>query len=377
VESREPPPLFDQATVTYGPRIYLVDNTRNMGRTDQSPCTRIGTTATSSEALRSTDNVEGAIDPAVPHNCFVEVVTKALTVDTVEVTNELFQLCIDSGACQTPDPAQSDRAQFCQVEDKFDVCPVVEVPQTEATNFCAWVGRRLPTAIEAIAIRQAAMTTQDQTQLTTYVAGNDPPVACDDAVIAGGSCMATKPRPVLDDNGLPIGGAARDVVETDKKIFDLTGNVAEWTADRRASKRGNASVLPWFCIAALPEVGTSSTPTCPTDLEGIRCVYAQYDPPGPADGLDIYPLCLTTENGGFSGDIGVLMGGTYRDDASNAAEERDFYGVFARREQSSPDELSDGSLARQYGMRCVDNRDSAGGDGVVQPFMNEMEIVNR
>ena len=385
VESREPPPLFDQATVSYGPRIYLVDITRNAGRTAETPCTRLGTTTTSTAALRSTDNGDGPILPQVPHNCFVEVMPKSLTVDTVEVTNELYQLCVDSGACQTPDPAQSDRAQLCQNEERFDVCPVVEIPQTEAVNFCAWIGRRLPNTMEAIAIRQANMTTQDQTQLTTYLGGNEPPSSCDDAVTAGGACMATKPFPVLDDNGMPSGGAARDIVETDKRIFDLTGNVAEWTSDRISGQRGNAENLPWFCIAALPEVETTTTsstapappPTCPTGLEGLRCAYAQYDPPGPDHGLDIWPLCLTTANGSFSGDIGVLMGASFKDDAKNAAEERERYTIYTRREQSMPDELSDGALARQYGIRCVDNRDSAGMDGVVPSFMNELEIVTR
>lgn len=385
VESREPPPVPDQATITYGDKIYLVDNTRNIGRTDQTPCTRLGTTATSTDTLRSTDGIPGTIDPTVPHNCFVPVASKSLTVDVVEVTNELYQLCIDSGACQTPDPAQSDRAQLCQNEDMFDVCPVVEIPQTEASNFCAWIGRRLPTTIESIAIRQAVRQADDPAVIKPYILGDgeEPPVACDDAVIAGGSCMSTKPFPVLNEDGSPKGGAPRDVIPADKNIYDLTGNVAEWTSDRVSSRRGNADDLPWFCIAALPEVSTTTTssttpvppPTCPTGLEGLRCAYAQYDPPGADNGLGVYPLCLTTENGAFSGDIGVLMGGTYRDSASNATEERDYYGIFGRRPQSMPDELSDGSLARQYGIRCVDNRDSAGDDGVVPTFLNELEVV--
>lgn len=382
VESREAPPLIDQATITYGPRIYLVDSTRNEGRNAQSACARLGTVTTSTETtpLLSTDGLLPAdIDLLTPHNCFVQAVPKSLTVDTVEVTNELYQLCIDSGACRSPDPAKSERAQFCRVEDSFDVCPVLEVPQSEAQNFCSWVGRRLPTMIEAIAIRQGGLqdaARQDPTQLTPYPNGDTPPEACDDAVTGGGSCMASKPNPVLDANGLVKGGGARDRIEVaDKAIFDLMGNASEWTSDRIASRRGNAADLPWFCIAALPETSTSSTaaPTCP-DLEGLTCVYGQYKP-NATQPLGIYPVCLTNASGGFSGDIGVLAGGSYRDDATDLNDERDFFGIFGRRVQSGPDDLSGEALARQYGFRCVDDRNSAMDDGVVPPFVNELELT--
>lgn len=374
VESREAPPLIDQATISYGPRIYLVDSTRNQGRNAQSPCARLGTTTTSTETLLSTDGLMPAmLDPMTPHNCFVQATPKTLTVDRVEVTNELFQLCVDSGACQTPDPAKSERAQFCRVEDDFDVCPALEIPQNEATNFCAWIGRRLPTMIEAIAIRQHGMP-QDPSQLEPYPSGADAPEACADAITGGGSCMATKPEPVLDANGIVSGGGDRDVVAADEPIFDLMGNASEWTSDRMASQRGNASDLPWFCVAELPPVGTSSTPTCPTDLTGFECVYGQYKP-APALPLGIYPVCLTNKSGGFSGDIGVLAGGSYRDDANDIVDDRDFFGVYARRLQSSPDELSGEALARQYGFRCVDDRDSAPEGGAVPAFTNELELV--
>ncbi len=386
VESREAPPLIDQATIEYGPRIYLVDSTRNEGRNAQSACARLGTvtTATDTTPLLSTDGLLPAeIDLLTPHNCFVQVTPKALTVDTVEATNELFQLCVDSGACRTPDPAKSERAQFCRVEDDFDVCPVVEVPQSEAQNFCAWIGRRLPTMIEAIAIRQGGLgegARLDPTQLLPFPNGESPPDACADAVHGGGSCMATKPNPVLDANGQVAGGGARDNVEADKPIFDLMGNVSEWTSDRIASRRGNASDLPWFCIAELPNIGTSSTssvaepPECPDDLEGLACVYGQYKPHASLP-LGVYPVCLTNASGGFSGDIGVLAGGSYRDDATDLNDERDFFGTFARRVQSGPDDLSGEALARQYGFRCVDDRDSAMGDGEVPPFVNELELT--
>ncbi|MEQ9496883.1 MAG: SUMF1/EgtB/PvdO family nonheme iron enzyme [Deltaproteobacteria bacterium] len=396
VESRDAPPLVDQATITYGDRIYLVDSTRNEGRNAQSPCARLGTVATSTDALGSTDGLLPAeIDPLTPHNCFVQVAPKALTVDAVEVTNELYQLCIDSEACRGPDPSQVERAQYCRQEENFDVCPVVEVPQSEAQNFCAWIGRRLPSTIEAIAIRQAALDTAqrvDPTQLMPFPTGDTRPEACDDAVMGGGSCMATKPEAVLDDNGQLVGGGARDRIDppgSATPIYDLMGNASEWTNDRIASQRGNAVDLPWFCVAALPPIETSSTstttptppPTCPENpdmpgenLTGLACVYGQYKP-APDLPLGIYPVCLTNATGGFAGDIGVLAGGSYRDDATDLNDERDFFGTWARRVQSQPDDLAGEALARQYGFRCVDDRESAPADGEVPPFMNELELL--
>lgn len=376
VEAREPPALPDQAEVSYGDRLYLVDDTRDtvptLGR-----CTRLGAvvTTTSTSATPEVQPLDGRgpLDPTVPHNCFVPVAPKRLKVDTVEVTNDLFQLCVDSGACKAPDPSKSNKGQVCSDEDAFDRCPMVEVSQQEAANFCTWIGRRLPSGLEHLALRQAAFG-GDLTRFTPYPGTSEIPAVCDDAVLRTAGCMASRPRPITLSGGT-TGAASRDAANAEggKRLFDLVGNVAEWTSDLFPIRRGNAEGLPWFCVAALPNTidgpfSADNPPACPSQ-DALRCVYAQYQP-SPDLPLGIWPVCLTNASGRFSGTVGALHGGSFRD--QDATPER--VGVFARRTEADPQGLPDTARSREYGFRCVGDRPSAVADGPVLPFEDEIEV---
>jgi len=66
----------------------------------------------------------------------------AYWVDRTEITNSMYRECVKSGACQEPshlifynDPTYADH-------------PVEYVSWTNSVNYCAWVGRRLPTEAE-------------------------------------------------------------------------------------------------------------------------------------------------------------------------------------------------------------------------------------
>ncbi|MCA9553919.1 MAG: SUMF1/EgtB/PvdO family nonheme iron enzyme [Myxococcales bacterium] len=367
VESQTAPNIPVQTTVAYGQRLYLVDTTPGAPPSGDL-CTRFGPVSTATTGFATN------IDPDVPHNCFVVLeptaprAERTLRVDAVEVTNDLFQLCVDSGACAGPDPSKSSKSQVCQVADEFNECPVVEVSQREASNFCRWIGRRLPSSMEHIIMRQAAQAdSQTPDTLTAYPTGDDAPATCDDAVLGTAGCMATKPRAVLDGNGAPVGGAPRDVVEGEdgQQIFDLTGNLSEWSSDLFPPRRGGEGDLPWFCVASLTmtstiPIGPSNPPECPV---GATCVYGQYRL---ADGepMAIWPVCITTDNGRFNGVIGAVHGGSHKDETPDP----DAIGIYGRKTEADPQELSDTSRARGYGVRCVGNRESAGEDGTLPEF---------
>ncbi|MBK8013185.1 MAG: SUMF1/EgtB/PvdO family nonheme iron enzyme [Deltaproteobacteria bacterium] len=372
VDGVDLPNLPLQATVEYSGRIYLVDATR-----DEPPmnelCTRIGVTATSSDAatIQGRDGIPTPIPANVAHSCFVRAVPKALKVDVVEATNDLFQLCYDSGQCKKPDPNDANQSQVCSDKDRFDACPIVEVSQDEASRFCGFLGRRLPTGIEHIVIRQAGLTDTSTGTFTAFPTGNDAPVTCDDAVLKSGACL--KPRPVLASNKKPQGAATHDVVlGTDGvSIHDLLGNVSEWTADLfPATRPSNIVGYPWFCSAPLPGADTpwsaSNPPTCPS---GSACVFAQYKP---ADDLPLradWPLCITAANGQFTGSRGALFGGSYRDEDVD----RETIGIFGRRVEREPNELPDTARAREYGIRCVGDREPDA-MGVLPEFDDKMEL---
>ncbi len=62
-------------------------------------------------------------------------------IDRMEVTNEAYRMCVKAKAC---DPAR----YLDDPELGLDDHPVVGVTWEDATGFCKWIGRRLPTEAE-------------------------------------------------------------------------------------------------------------------------------------------------------------------------------------------------------------------------------------
>lgn len=359
VDTRPPPALPKQAEVRYGPKVFLVDATVGAEPT-QGSCTRLGmvrtgTSATATVTVAATDGVKDAvglplpINRRVPHNCYVDVKPKALRADVVEVTNELFQLCVDSGVCDAPDPSKASKGSGCSIEDQFDKCPVAEVTQVAASTFCKFIGRRLPSGVEHIIMRQGGLgadVTQDPTKITVFPNGKDEtwsPARCDDAVVGVAGCRRAQPITIGGDTRGAASGDAVAVPGTSFKIYDLIGNVSEWSSDLVPSTRGNAAGLPWFCQARLPSIA-GQPPTCPT---GAVCVRGQYQPLGFPIKPD-WPVCV-----GFgslsptSGQYGTLFGGSFQDDKAD----RLHLGTFARRVEKNPTSVAE--AVKWYGFRCA------------------------
>ncbi len=127
-------------------------------------------------------------------------------IDRTEVSQSGYQACIDGGACTAPatafDPATTG------------AYPVVSVTYTQAQEYCAWAGGRLPTEAEW----ERACTGGDA---RVYPWGDETPT-CDLAnTMACGAAGANAVSPV---DGAPGGASAEGAL-------NLAGNVWEWTAD--------------------------------------------------------------------------------------------------------------------------------------------------
>jgi len=410
LSSVEGPELTAQGTVTYGDRIYLVDDSfdpggdrRNRTAIDNQDsdlpaiCSRLttriedvqGDTSTIDALLMNMGFVAeddgNPLDRAAlrsPQNCFLpldtNVVSGSLTVDATEVTTEMYQLCIDSGFCEAPDPSEAEnKDDICEDgDDGFNDCPMVGVSQSEAREYCSFVGRRLPTAFEAIMIRQqgwAASGQREPDDFTAFPTGEAAPADCEDAHLQRFDCGP--PERISP----PTGAASADAVDAgDVEIFDLTGHVAEWVDDGFPSNRalrdgvaGADASLPWFCIALIEQDDMTGEPECPNisgDMDPFSdvtfpCVYGYYDPnEAPSSlGLDqgalpelpygLYPVCLTTNTGSFQGPNGALFGGNYVDIDDDTGR------VFSRRVEPSPNDPENPQNAFAYGFRCVDDLD--------------------
>jgi formylglycine-generating enzyme required for sulfatase activity len=92
----------------------------------------------------------------------------AFWVDQLEVTNGMYGLCVHAGACRPPVKLNSDNRNDYFGNPEFQDYPVVYVSWRDASSYCQWAGRRLPT--EAEWERAARGDT-----LNNYPWGNEPP----------------------------------------------------------------------------------------------------------------------------------------------------------------------------------------------------------
>jgi formylglycine-generating enzyme required for sulfatase activity len=153
-----------------------------------------------------------------------QVYLDAYYMDMYEVTNALYKACVDAGWGCTPPGHNEPSENFSDHygDSQFDAYPMVDVTWNQAETFCKWRGARLPTEAEW---EKAARGTDAR----TYPWGNTfdgvKTNFCDK------NCQGV-PNPNYDDGyaeAAPVGSHPQDV--SPYGIYDLAGNVDEWTAD--------------------------------------------------------------------------------------------------------------------------------------------------
>ena len=111
-----------------------------------------------------TSSVDGMIQVYVPDGSFRmggldakaegdekpdhQVSMSGFWMDKVEVTNAMYMLCVQAGACEPPDEFKSDTQDQYFNTDEYADYPVVYVTWVDADAYCTWAGRRLPTEAE-------------------------------------------------------------------------------------------------------------------------------------------------------------------------------------------------------------------------------------
>ncbi len=152
---------------------------------------------------------ENAIDDEKPAH---SVELSGYWLDKVEVTNAMYILCVNAGACEIPREIKSASRPKYFGNEEFNDFPVIYVTHEDAVNYCTWAGRRLPTEAEwEYAARGSGM------DFRTFPWGDDVP---SEALTNFDYKLRDTQRVGSYPNGAsPFG------------ILDMAGNVWEWTAD--------------------------------------------------------------------------------------------------------------------------------------------------
>ena len=73
---------------------------------------------------------------------------KAYWIDRTEVTNSMYGMCVNAGKCKPPVQSSSVTRTNYYGDVLYDNFPVVFVDWNMASDYCSWVGARLPSEAE-------------------------------------------------------------------------------------------------------------------------------------------------------------------------------------------------------------------------------------
>ncbi len=76
------------------------------------------------------------------------VYLSAYDIDKYEVTNARYKACVDTGLCSTPYNLYSTTRPSYFGDPAYANYPVIWISLSQASNFCQWEGKRLPTEAE-------------------------------------------------------------------------------------------------------------------------------------------------------------------------------------------------------------------------------------
>jgi formylglycine-generating enzyme required for sulfatase activity len=150
-------------------------------------------------------------------------------LDRYEVTNAQFSQCMAAQICSRPDKVYSATRNSYFGNPSYDNFPVIFVSWYDADRFCRWRGGRLPTEAEW----ELASRGGQNGAAPVYPWGSQEPV-CDLSSWNGAQHKNCSPADTLH-----VGSFGASIFG----IYDLTGNVWEWTSSLYAPYPYDASLV--------------------------------------------------------------------------------------------------------------------------------------
>jgi formylglycine-generating enzyme required for sulfatase activity len=173
---------------------------------------------------------------------------RAFEIDSVEVTGARYAECVAAGRCTAISASTSDPPGL----------PLRHAGPEQARAFCEWAGGRLPSGEEWV----LAAAGKEGRRFPWGSTG----LVCRRAVfgMAGGACA--------EDGSAPDPPGSRPDGATPQGVFDLAGNLAEWTRETDGKTRARGGSYLSRGAAELKSWAAEERASPAGDI-GFRCVY--------------------------------------------------------------------------------------------------------
>jgi formylglycine-generating enzyme required for sulfatase activity len=138
----------------------------------------------------------------------------AFAIDRTEITIGDYRNCLEAGRCPAPSGSAGATRPNYLLDPAFNRYPMVNVAWRSAGDYCAWVGKRLPTAVEWEVAAGYAPSTQRQ------------------YIFPWGDQFQLQ-RANSRESGIgdtQVVGSYQPLGDSPWSASDMAGNVAEWTA---------------------------------------------------------------------------------------------------------------------------------------------------
>ena len=150
------------------------------------------------------------------------VTLDAFEMDIYEVTNAEYALCVAAGVCSPPDFTGSYTRDSYYGDPAFDNYPVIYVTWFQADTYCSWRGARLPTEAEWEYAARGGQEGQNYPWGNVFEDGQ--------ANFCDTNCSLEWGNKDIND-GYPDTSPVGSYPPNGYSLYDMAGNVWEWTAD--------------------------------------------------------------------------------------------------------------------------------------------------